>query len=125
MLTYGHLYLWEEMPYQFLCGSHHLVAYNSQLTASCLQFVQHLGDTIVWSCGIQRVQHIVLSEVGKALLKLGVGSTIGHSPFHQQAHPIAHKTPYIVDRVLWHAMLLQGIVHRVGQVLQGVQQSPV
>ena len=42
----------EEMADQFLRGCHHLIAYHSQATATLLQCVDSLDDTVIGTGGV-------------------------------------------------------------------------
>ena len=100
------------MTAEFLCGSHHLVADNGQMTTFCLQGFECLGDTVIRLGRIERVSHIMLAKGGEGGLKVWIRTTIGDRPFHQLPHPIAHKAAHIVYRVSSHPVRPKGIVYR-------------
>ena len=125
MLAYGDLYFREKVAHQFLSCRHHLVAHHRHATTAPLQFAQRVADAVVGTGGVERVFHIVTAEDGKDFLELRMVGPVGYRPFHESSHPIAHKAPDVVQAVLGHSELSQGIVHAGSQVAQGVQERAV
>ena len=111
MLANGHLHGGgKEVAAQLLSGSHHLIAHHGHAAATRPQLGERLGDAFIGAGGVERVVHIVLAEGGKSIFEGGVGTSLRHGALHQPTHTIAHKSAYVIDGVLRHAVVAQRIV---------------
>ena len=113
------------MGTELLSSFHHLVADNSEATTLLLQSTEKLGNSVVRTRGVERVLHIMLAESCKGGFKLRILLTLRNSPFHEFTHTVAHKATDVINGVLGHIVFAEGIVHRIGKILQGVKQCTV
>ena len=126
VLADGHLYrVAEEMTTEFLCGSHHLIAYHRQTATFGLERLQRLDNAVIRLGGIERVLHIMFPERLEGSFKLRVVSPLGNRPFHQHADTIANEAANIIQRVFGHPVGTQRIISRSRQIAKSIQQRTV
>ena len=108
---------WEEMPHEFLRNSHHLIADNSHLTSASVKLMDKFWNTIVGSCGVERVMHVILSESVESSIELRIRGATRYGTFHEQADTVAHKMAHVIHRAFGHVVLTQGVIDTSSLIL--------
>ena len=103
-----------------------LVAGYRYRHAQVAQVLQQFGHTVVRLGVVGAVLVIVFHEVGQyAVHALVVTGILGQHTRHQTPHAVAHKVGVTRHRVGGVAAQFKGVIGRLAQVLDGVEQRAV